>query len=147
MTKSLKQILFTIARLPSSDQRWIVHRLSTHERNALNRHRGLTLLQEAQRFRTLNAGDACLPMNPQEDPLPSHCNVLAQKSPLYVAIVLAESAYPWAKAFLKHADGNGLIQSLMDNQVLDIKPVVRQAVLFEWERIETTACFEDFLDG
>jgi len=144
MTKPLKQILFNIARLPSVDQHWILRRLSSAELKTLNQYHGLKLLEEAQRFRTLKSGDACIPLKESPSPLPVFCQQLAMKAPLYVAIIIEQGAYPWREIFLEQFDTDGAIRSLLDCQVLDVKPAVKQAVFSEWEG---TVSFESLLDG
>ena len=129
MIKQLKQILINVARLPSSDQRWIVRQLSSNQLTTLKQWRGLELLQNAQRFRSLKP----IQVDATPNPLPAYCKLLATKAPLYAAIVLEQGSYPWRSLFLKRFDTDGAIQSLLANQVADIKPLVKQALLSEWE--------------
>ena len=140
---SLKQILFNIARLPSSDQRWILHRLSSAERDTLKQFQGLKLLLEAQRFRTLKTRDLSLLVKPTQDVLPQFCQQLAIKAPLYIAIILEQGAYPWTMQFLNQFDTEGVIQHLLEHQVLDVKPVVKHLVWCEWDK---SIGFERLLD-
>lgn len=143
MTNSLKQILFKVARLPSIDQHWILRRLSSTELNTLNQYHGLKLLKEAQRFRRLKPNDACLVLKEAVNPLPAWCQRLAQHAPLYAAIIIEQGSYPWSNVFLKQFDVDGRIQDVLEHQVLDIKPGVKQAIFSEWER---SVSFEDLLD-
>ena len=129
MIKQLKQILMNVARLPSSDQRWVVRQLTAQQLTQLKQAEGLKLLHEAQRFRTLKPNQFETP----PEPLPVCCTILATKAPLYAAIVLDQSSSPWKSEFLKQFDQEGTIKSLLTNQVLDIKPLVKQALLKEWE--------------
>jgi len=144
MTNQLKQILFNIARLPSVDQDWILRRLSNTELNTLNQYNGLKLLKEAQRFRLLKSEDACIPLKEAPMPLPDLCQQLALKAPLYAAIIIEQGAYPWREMFLEQFDVDGTIQGLLENQVLDVKPMVKQAVFSEWER---SVSFDNLLDS
>ena len=139
----LKQILFKLARLPSSDQRWILHQLSSTERNTLMQFQGMKLLLEAQRFRTLKTCDLPRPVTPAQNVLPQFCQQLAVKTPLYVAIILEQAAYPWTMQFLEQFDPEGVIQHLLEHQVLDVKPVVKHRVWCEWEK---AIGFERLLD-
>lgn len=143
MINQLKKILFNIARLPAEDQHWIVQHLSSIELKKLNQCCGLKLLKEAQRFRTLRSDDACLPLKKAPPPLPELCQHLALKAPLYAAIILEQGSYPWMAIFLKEFDIDGVIQALLENQVVDIKEVVKQAVFSEWER---SVSFDSLLD-
>ena len=141
MMTDLKHILFHIARLPAVDQRWILRQLSNTERNTFNHYHGLKHLQEAQRFRLLKTCD--LSMAPSE-PLPAYCQTLTLKPSLYIAIIIEQGNYPWASAFLEQYDKDGTIQSLLNHQVVMIKPTVKHAVFCEWEQ---THGFEQLLDG
>ena len=129
MIKRLKHILVSIAHLPSSDQRWIIRQLTPDQLTTLDQWQGLTLLQDAQRFRSLKPKR--FDMAPPA-PLPAYCEYLATQSPLYIAIILEQGLFSWRTIFLKRFDTNGIIQSLLDNQVVDIKPSVKQALLTEW---------------
>ena len=129
---SLKQILLKIARLPSSDQRWILHRLSNQQRATLTHWPGLKLLQRAQHFRTLKIHYHDAPLNPPIT-LPACCQHLSTKAPLYVAIVIEQGLYPWTTLFLQQFDQDGLIKASLENHVPDIKPLVKQALFSEWE--------------
>lgn len=140
MIKELKQILVNIASLRSNDQRWILRQLSNAEVRTLTKFRGLKLLQDAQRFRNMKADDFHLPA---PKPIPGIWQQLATKDPLYAAIVIEQGLYPWTEAFLKQFDTKGVIQAALENQVLDIKPIVKQAVFSEWERLVS---FESLLE-
>ena len=65
--------------------------------------------------------------------LPDYCQQLANKSPLYVAIVLEQAAYPWEDQFLDQFDSDGVIRNALANQVVDIKPLTRQRLFRDWE--------------
>ena len=108
--------------------------LSNAEVRTLTQWRGLKLLQDAQRFRTLMPGDVSLPLEAPPKALPAICQQLATKAPLYAAIVIEQGLYPWQEQFLERFDIEGVIQTTLENQVLDIKRVVKQAVFSEWER-------------
>ncbi len=143
MIKQLKHILVNIARLPSVDQRWILRRLSNTELKTLNQWDGLKLLQDAQRFRTLKAADLFFPQDVRPPVLPAFCRELAGKAPLFVAIIIEQCKKPWTVQFLQNFDGTGIIQAALTNQVRVIKPMVKQAVLCEWEQ---SISFEHLLD-
>ena len=154
MIKQLKKIMFNIARLPTADQRWLLQRLSSTEMATLNKWRGLKLLDDAQRFRSLKPDDVRHPEQSEGSPDAREmsrkarhdvglCQLLAMKAPLYAAIIIEQGSYPWALTFLNQFDENGAIQTLLNNQVLDLKPIVKQAVFNEWERLVS---FESWLD-
>lgn len=151
MTKSLKHILFNIARLPSVDQRWILRRLSEAELKTLNQWQGLKLLQDAQRFRSLKASPRSPEPHSRHPETPRYGNGvrrddmdhLATKMPLYAAIVIEQGGYEWTDLFLERFDRDGAIQALLKNHVLDVKPLVKQAVLDEWMRLNS---FDNLLD-
>ncbi len=139
MIKQLKQILVTIARIPPSDQHWIVRQLTIDQLARFNQWQGFSLLQDAQRFRKLKL--QCFDASP--NPLPAYCKQLTTKAPLYTAIILEQGSYSWHSVFLKRFDKNGEIKALLDNQVSDIKPSVKQALWNEWEN---SLSFEMHLD-
>ncbi len=68
---------------------------------------------------------------------------LATKMPLYAAIVIEQGGYEWTHLFLERFDRDGAIQALLKNHVLDVKPLVKQAVLDEWMRLNS---FDNLLD-
>ena len=131
MTK-LKQIMLKIARLPSSDQRWILRKLSSDKQETLQQWQGLKLLQEARRFRKLKPKNPCIRLD-APPALPAYCQQLATKSPLYIAIVIEQGFYPWRALFLQQFDKNGLINTSLEQHVPDIKPLIKQALFSEWE--------------
>lgn len=139
MIKQLKQILVNIARIPTSDQRWIIRRLTTEQLATFNRWQGKKLLHDAQRFRALKR----IRFEVSQNPLPVYCKQLAAKAPLYTAIILEQGSYPWHSIFLKRFDKDGAIKALLDNQVSDIKPLVKQTLWNEWEN---SLSFEMHLD-
>ncbi len=143
MIKQLKHILVNIARLPSVDQRWILRRLSKLELKTLNQWHGLKLLKDAQRFRTLKADDLSLPQAAPPPVLPAFCRDLAGKAPLFAGIIIEQHNQPWTVQFLHHFDSDGIIQAALENQVLDIKLMVKQAVFNEWEQ---SISFDHLLD-
>lgn len=142
MINQLKPLLLQIARLPSVDQHWIMRQLSKAELNTFKQYNGLKQLQEARRFRTLKPNDVCLPIQ-KATLLPDVCQQLALKPPLYAAIILEQGSYSWRTLFLDQFDADGTIQSLLENQVMDVKSVVKQAVFNEWEQ---SVSFESLLD-
>ncbi len=126
MNKQLQNILLNIAQLPAADQRWILRNLPENSRKTLNRWQGLEFLLDAQRF----------PSRSKLEEHPSSAQPglpgLDNKSPLYAAIVLEQGGFP------KPDDVDDAIM----NQVLAIKPLVKQAVFNEWE---TAVSFERLL--
>lgn len=149
MAKKLKHILLKIARLPASDQRWILGQLSSAQMEQLNQYQGLDLLESAQRFRKLKAKHIALPPfeTPQlleaSEPLPAYCEELATRAPLYAAVVIEQGAYPWESLFLHQFDHEGLIKRSLETQVPDLKPLVKSTLFSEWESRFT---FEDYLE-
>ncbi len=142
MISAFKQILLQISRLPARDQRWIVKQLSPAAQSRFSQKNGPALLKEAARFSAVAPQDSALPDEPCIA-LPAYANALAIRAPLYVAIVMEQGRYPWAGVFFNAFDTSGAIRSLMDNQVLDIKPQVKQAVLNAWE---ASLSFEQHLE-
>lgn len=141
MSSELKQILLNMARLPLSDQRWILRQLSSQQLQTFKRYQGLNLLAAAKRFRKLNTKHLTLSLD-VPNPLPACCQQLASKAPLYAAIVLEQGAYSWQTLFLQQFDPDNAIKLLLENQVLDIKTPVKQALFREWEN---TLSFEEHL--
>lgn len=139
----LKQILLNIARLPSSDQRWVLRQLSGEQRVTLEQKHGLKLLQSAQRFRKLKTKNLFLPLaSPQ--PLPAYCQQLATKAPLYIAVVIEQGSYPWQALFLQQFDKDGIIKSSLETHVPDIKRLVKEALFSEWEN---SISFDAYLEN
>lgn len=139
MIKQLKRILVNIARLPSIDQHWILQQLTNAQLVSLKKWHGLKFLNEAQRFRALDACDLTI-----EDakPLPIFCPHLATKPPLFAAIIIEQGSYPWVDLFLEKFDTHGAIKTSLE-QVPNIKPHVKTALFNEWEQSLT---FESHLD-
>lgn len=131
MTRALKQILLDIARLSSSDQKWILASLSPEHRTLFEQQQGLELLTDARRFRKVKQTPLLLTESPSA--LPDYCQQLATKTPLYIAIVIEQCDNPWKASFLQQFDQNGIINTLLNNEVRDIKPLVKQAIAKEWE--------------
>lgn len=140
MIKQLKHILVNIARLPAVDQHWILQRLTPSQLLTLKKWQGLKLLNEAQRFRSLAAGDLTLE---EERPLPAFCQQLAIKLPLFTAIIIEQGAYSWGDLFLERFDSTGAIQLSLE-QAGKIKPKVKAALFHEWEQSLT---FDAHLDA
>jgi hypothetical protein len=141
MSSQLKQILLKMVRLPLADQRWILRQLSNKQLQTFERWQGLQLLTAAKRYRKLNTKQLVLSDEPPQ-PLPDCCQQLANKAPLYVAIVLKLGDYPWETLFLQQFDTNNTIKKLLENQVPDIKLPVKQALFSDWE---STLSFEEQL--
>jgi len=139
----LKQILLNIACLPSSDQRWILRRLSDKQRATLEQKHGLKLLHSAQRFRKLKTKNPGLPLASPE-PIPSYCQKLATKAPLYIAVVIEQGSYPWQALFLQQFDKDGVIKSSLETHVPDIKTLVKEALFSEWEN---SISFDAYLES
>jgi hypothetical protein len=147
MTK-LKQILLHIARLSSSDQRWILSQLSSAQHVTLERWQGLKHLEHARRFKTLKTKTLSTAI-PQD--LPVYCKQLAIKAPLYIAIVIDQGLYPWQETFLEHYDRDGFIKMALTTHVPDIKPSVKLFLFNEWvaemSAAENAATFEEYLES
>jgi len=131
-----------MARLPSSDQRWILRQLPTEQLLTFKRYQGLELLQAAKRFRRLKIKHLALPLDSPK-PLPACCQQLASKAPLYVAIVLEQGSYSWQAQFLQQFDTDAAIRTFLENQVPDLKNLVKHKVFREWEK---TLSFEEHLE-
>ena len=152
MNNSLKAILIKIAQLSHSNQRWILNRLTTTQKLSLKKHQGYAFLHKAAcGNKSLNHSQENAPTTQQEETtgnshetrLPAYCQQLALKEPLYVAIVIEQSEASWGLRFLERFDHDSTIKTLLENQVLDIKPVVKEAVFNEWQQ---SIPFEDYLE-
>lgn len=149
MDKNFKELLVKIARLPRADQRWILRQLSDDQLSTFNQNQGMELLEEAQRFRNLKTKNLLTLMNnPQtldeKDPLPLFCEQLAKKNPLYAAVVIEQGGYPWESIFLQKFDSDGLIKKSLENQVPDLKALVKNTLFKEWEQ---SLSFENHLEN
>ncbi len=149
MAKNLKEILVNIARLPKGDQRWILRQLPQEHLITFHNNQGEELLKEAQRFRKLKTKhlpslSESTPNLNAPDPLPSFCEELAKKAPLYAAVVIEQGGYPWESLFLQKFDNDGLIKNSLQNQVPDLKPVIKNTLFNEWEQ---SLSFESFMES
>lgn len=133
MFNDLKRLLLQIARLPKSDQRWILNQLSAEQHAQLQSHQGMTWLNEAQRFKTLPVPKTTAPVA-QEHTLPAFAQTLLLEAPLYAAIVLDQGAFPWQSQLLQNNDQDGAIRQALDALVPDIKEPVKKAVFEEWRQ-------------
>lgn len=146
MAKQLKQILLNIAQLSNTDQRWILRKLPHAQLTTLKQNQGLTLLKEAQRFKTLNLHHQNKALTAPETKqtsklLPDYCQELATKSPLYSAIILDQGNVAWQSVFLEQYDEQGFIKNALEQQVPDLKPLVKEAVFEEWEKNYSFAAY------
>lgn len=141
MTRRIKDILLSVARLPLADQRWILKRLPSARRATFERLHGLQQLQEARRFRTLATPK--MPLLKSPPPLPDGCDWLANKDPLYIATILEQGVYAWTTDFLQLYDKDGIIRASLEHQVTQLKPLVKQALFIEWEK---NGSFESYLE-
>lgn len=139
MNKRLKDILLAIAKCPSADQRWILRQLPPMLHARFEQYDGSKQLQMAQRFRTFNIQINATPISP----LPNECASLSTRAPLYIAIILEQGLFSWTNSFLKQYDKGGKIQSLLEDQVTHIKPLVKIALFHEWKN---PIAFETFLE-
>jgi hypothetical protein len=122
-----------MGRLPKTDQHWILRQLHPEHLVTLTKNQGLNLLKEAQRFRKIKEPVSEMTTKSKTpDSLPNYCHELAQKTPLYIAIVLDQGCYSWVDQFLYTYDQQGVVQSLMKNQVCEIKPAVKSILFQEW---------------
>lgn len=150
MIRELKAILLAVARLPLSDQRWILKKLPADQRATFEQLNGLRHLEEALRFKALQLDDhkragrhceaqtdtSCVNTN-------DHWAILALKDPLYIAIILKQGNYEWTTDFLQQYDQEGAIEALMADQVNCLKPLSKQALFIAWEK---HGSFEDYLE-
>ena len=142
MTKQLKNIILAIAKLPATDQRWILKQLTPAQRTTFKQFDGLIHLKHAQRFRALSLPKQ--PVNQPPEPLPDICTVLMNKSPIYIAIVLEQGLYPWKATFLQQFDKDNRIKDTLEQKISHIRPLVKQALFNEWEK---NLSFESFLEN
>ncbi len=131
MNSHLKQILLKIARLPKADQYWINQQLSQQQKQVFSALKGEQLLLKARGFSKLRSKN--LSSSPLAPPLPSYCQLLADKSPLYIAIVLQEGRYSWQDYFLKTFDSQRLISNLLETKVSNIKSSTKKALFQQWQ--------------
>ena len=143
MVNRLKEILLTMAQLPGADQQWILQQLPIKALETFKAKQGLTLLQQARRFRSLKTNKLAIPFEKSSLSLPDYCQQLATKSPLYVAIILEQGNYPWTANFLKQFDNHKLISTALENHTPDIKFTIKQALFNEWNSLYS---FERYLD-
>ena len=122
----LKPLLLKIASLPLKDQRWLLKQLTPQQRTCFAQHQGVSLLEKARRF----AGIPIPQMKSAEPMLPDLCSELANQPPLYVAIILEQGAFPWAKMFLTSYQQHHNLQTLPDTQLL--KPATKAALFKQW---------------
>lgn len=142
MTKTLKPILLDIASLKRRDQQWILQQLSNESARKFTQKKGLQLLATARRFLGIKIPDS-LPKTSISS-LPSYCQTLANKAPLYIAIILKQGDYPWTDDFLKQLDDSKAVSMALDSTILDIKPAVQTLVWQEWQQ---TLSFEHHLEN
>lgn len=146
--KSLKHLLLEIARLPVADQRRILSQLSIEQRATFNRFDGPALLKTAQRFCNLTAPAQATPDLPQpQEPIPACCELLAQETPLYAAVVLDQGTYSWTPLFLNLCDSAGAVRRALESQVPDLKPLVKKAIWAEWENKRSFDSYLEEADG
>lgn len=132
MVKQLKTILMDIAKLPVSDQHWILKHLPDDTRSTFMRLNGSHYLKEARRFKSLTIQPSQAGKKPIE--LPAECMTLANEDPLYIAIVLEEATPIWINDFLTMYDKSGMIRAFLQQDIFSIKPLAKQAVLTNWQQ-------------
>lgn len=142
MTNTLKPILLEIASLKQRDQQWILKQLPEELARKFNQKKGLQLLATARRFLGLKARDNLPKVS--ISPLPSYCQALANKSPLYIAIILEQGNYAWKNNFLSQFDDSKAVNMALDTQLIDIKLAVKALVWQEWQQ---TLSFDQHLEN
>jgi hypothetical protein len=143
MSNPLKQILLKMARLPKSDQRWIISKLSNVEAQRFKQEQGEQLLLDARRFRQLKLDlQPLISRNTQN--IPPFQQRLAACPRLYIAIVLEQGNYLWQEQFLKDFDQDGSIKQLFATQVKPLKLATRQVLFKQWE---TSLSFDEHVEA
>ncbi|ARG96962.1 hypothetical protein [Legionella micdadei] len=144
MSNQLKSILLKIARLPKTDQRWIIDQLSKEKKTLFKQINGVQLLHQAQHFRKLK-GDISLLIG--SGPLNSDLyKRLANHSPLYIAIVLEQGQYDWQNDFIRAFDQDGKIKTLLKTQVKQLKLSPKQALFKQWENTQSLS-FDNYMES
>lgn len=142
MTNTLKPILLEIASLKRRDQQWILEQLPDELARKFTQKKGLQWLATARRLLGLKARDN-LP-TASINPLPSYCQTLANKAPLYIAIILEQGHYSWQNDFLSQFDESKAVNIALDSQLVEIKPAVKALVWQEWQQ---TLSFSQHLEN
>lgn len=127
MNKEFKKLLIKIARLPRSDQRWILKQLNPTQREQFKKLQGNSLLLDAYRFRSLS--DSQLEKMDPDSPLPKSYQTLRKKDPLFIALILEQGQFSWADEFLKEIE----INEETYKQVKLIKPATKLFVYQQWQ--------------
>ncbi|KGP63298.1 hypothetical protein EP47_09200 [Legionella norrlandica] len=128
---NLKILLLKIASLPPSDQRWILNQLTPSEKERFNKINGSFLLRKAQQFRKISLSQ--LPHEAKTAQLPKLCEKLKRQDPLYIAIILEQGQFTWAKPFLTSIGNSEEIKRLMNTVAPSLKPAAKLCVFKQWQ--------------
>ncbi|EHL30350.1 hypothetical protein [Legionella drancourtii] len=141
MNNELKQILLNLAKLPHTDQQWVLKQLTAKQNAQFNKLQGHSLLRDARKFRKLSAPQ--IPMLQQEIPLPEACQQLHQEDPLYIAIILQQGQFSWEQQFLATCPQKHPINELVQTEVKALKPATKSLVFQQWQ---AQLSFQDHLE-
>lgn len=143
MNNEFKKIILNIAKLPRSDQKWVLNQLAPKQREQFKQLQGDSLLQDAYKFRHLPCPE--VPQITKETQLPDACQQLSQKDPLYIAIILEQGQFTWEQLFLQNCMQKNQITGHLHTSVKELKPATKSYVFQQWqanlsfqEQLETT---------
>jgi hypothetical protein len=131
MNHEFKKILLNLARLPRSDQQWVLKQLTANQREQFSKLEGHSLLSNARKFRKLPCPS--LPHLKHEVQLPEACQQLRQTDPLYVAIILEQGQFSWEQQFLQTCAQKHKIREQLRTQVKELKPATKHVVFQQWQ--------------
>lgn len=136
----LKPLLLKMASLSVKDQKWLLKQLSPKQRKIFIQQKGPALLKKAKRFVKLNLRTD-LVQNASQPSLPKWCEELTPYPPLYVAILMDQSAFAWDPEFIKSYLRHHKLKS--QPEVHHLKPATKAALFKQWSaKLE----FEDHLE-
>jgi hypothetical protein len=128
MNNEFKKILLSIAKLPRSDQQWLLKQLTTKQREQFTTLNGHSLLNNALKFRKLP-----VPERLHEMHLPKVCNQLGLEDPLYIAIILEQGQFSWESLFLQTCVHQQQINEQLQFQVKKLKPATKNYLFQHWQ--------------
>lgn len=129
MNKQLKQLLLTLAKMSTRDQRWIIEQLPPELQQRFIQLQGPDFLQQAAKFKSV----AKMPTQDNGSlaaELPEFCEQLASNAPLFIAIILEQGCFSWQALFFKHYD---CIQATLQ-QLKSIKSATKAHLFNQWQQ-------------
>lgn len=131
MDNAFKNLLLKIAKLPLSDQRWILNQFTTEQQALFDSCQGSSLLEQARRFRLLP--DSKHQPIKQNHALPDYCQELSKLPPLYIAILLEQGQFAWEAIFLEVHQLQHTLPQIMQTHVALIKPATKTLLFKQWQ--------------